>query len=63
MDKKMINFRADEGIREKLRDLAEITQRTQSNWLRWIIDREWKELNSPSNNDKPGRDNERPQQP
>ena len=43
----MINFRADEGIREKLRQLADVTQRTQSNWLRWIIDREWKELTAP----------------
>ena len=48
----MINFRADEGIREKLRQLADNTQRTQSNWLRWIIDREWKELAPPPDNDK-----------
>jgi predicted DNA-binding protein len=48
MDKKMINFRADEGVREKLQQLADHTQRTQSNWLRWIIDREWKELTSPT---------------
>ena len=44
----MINFRADEGVREKLRQLADDTQRTQSNWLRWIIDREWKELIAPT---------------
>ena len=50
MDKKMINFRADEGIREKLRQLADDTQRTQSNWLRWIIDREWRDLTSPPDN-------------
>ncbi len=50
MDKKMINFRADEGVREKLRQLADDTQRTQSNWLRWIIDREWKELTAPQDN-------------
>jgi predicted DNA-binding protein len=52
MDKKMINFRADEGIREKLQQLADHTQRTQSNWLRWIIDREWRELTPPPDNDK-----------
>ena len=54
MDKKQqFNFRADEGTLDKLRHLADLTQRTQSNWLRWIIDREWRELTAtPPGNDK-----------
>ena len=67
MDKKqqkMINFRADEETREKLQFLADLTQRTQSNWLRWIIEHEWRKLNTTQSDDgDPGRLYERPQQP
>ena len=62
MDKKqqkMINFRADEGTREKLQFLADLTQRTQSNWLRWIIELEWQKFKTPHPDDgDPGRNND-----
>ena len=55
MDKKQqFNFRADEVTLDKLRHLADLTQRTKSNWLRWIIDREWRELTTPTDNGKEG---------
>lgn len=46
MDKKRLeeqfNFRTDLETLGKLRYLADLTQRTQSNYLRWLIDREYK---------------------
>ena len=40
----LINFLAKDGTREKLQYLAQKTERSQSGYLRWLIDREYESM-------------------
>jgi predicted DNA-binding protein len=39
--REMITFLSKEGTKKKLKFLAKLTERSQSAYLRWIIDREY----------------------
>ena len=42
-----VNFEVSEELKKKLLYLADQTKRSQSNWMRWIIEREY-EQHSPT---------------
>ncbi len=54
MDKQRIfvNFEVSEDVKEKLRYLADKTKRSQSNWMRWIIEREYDQHSPTPDNGK-----------
>lgn len=52
MEKKLITFKADEQILEKLKLLAKRTERSYSGWLRWIIEREYEQHSPTGDNGK-----------
>ncbi len=56
MNSKLVTFQAKKEIREKLDYLAKLTSRSKSNWMRWIIEREY-EQHSPTPDN--GKDQER----
>ncbi len=43
--REMITFLGNEETKKKLKFLAQRTERSQSAWMRWIIDREYKAIN------------------
>ena len=52
MDSKLVTFQADKNIREKLDYLAKLASRSKSNWMRWIIEREYEQHSPTEDNGK-----------
>ena len=47
-----VNFEVSEEVKKKLRYLADQEGRSQSNWMRWIIDREYEQHSPTQDNGK-----------